>query len=59
MEKTRKYKEGEIDDDDEYLVYCFHFFSIELKTNFIPEEYYPDSRFHHNQQIHERLNFLK
>jgi ubiquitin carboxyl-terminal hydrolase 9/24 len=24
-----------------------------------PDDYYPDGRFNHNQQIHERLNFLK
>ena len=29
------------------------------KDNINPEEFYPDDRFNHNQQIHERLNFLK
>ncbi|CAF3465340.1 unnamed protein product, partial [Rotaria sp. Silwood2] len=29
------------------------------KSIILPEEYYPDGRFNHNQQIHERLNFLK
>ncbi|CAF2622279.1 unnamed protein product [Rotaria sp. Silwood2] len=31
----------------------------EAKSIILPEEYYPDGRFNHNQQIHERLNFLK
>ncbi|CAF0941972.1 unnamed protein product [Adineta ricciae] len=31
----------------------------EGKGNLVPEEYYADGRFNHNQQIHERLNFLK
>jgi ubiquitin carboxyl-terminal hydrolase 9/24 len=31
----------------------------ESKLNLSSEEYYPDGRFNHNQQIHERLNFLK
>ncbi|CAF3335952.1 unnamed protein product [Rotaria socialis] len=31
----------------------------EAKANTSPEDYYADGRFNHNQQIHERLNFLK
>jgi hypothetical protein len=31
----------------------------EPKMSLSPEEYYSDGRFNHNQQIHERLNFLK
>ncbi len=37
----------------------FDCFFEESKSNLPPEEYYPDGRFNHNQQIHERLNFLK
>ena len=57
MENTRKYA-GKT---DEILLFFieFHDFHSESKGNFQSEEYYPDGRFNHRQQIHERLNFLK
>ncbi|CAF5163366.1 unnamed protein product [Rotaria magnacalcarata] len=33
--------------------------NLETKKILPPEDYYPDGRFNHNQQINERLVFLK
>ena len=59
MENARKYKEGKILFQMIKMI-CFHdFYFSESKSSLTSEEYDPDGRFNHNQQIQERLNFLK
>jgi len=56
MENTRRYREGNWRN-----LFGGKSIGIILETKKIlpPEDYYPDGRFNHNQQIHERLTFLK
>ncbi len=58
MESTRRYHEGNRSLFSLKRKFLFDLF-LETKKILPPEDYYPDGRFNHNQQIHERLNFLK
>ena len=43
----------------QYMENARRYKESDSKANSSPDEYYPDGRFNHTQQIYERLNFLK